>query len=154
MTLDLLLMPNDEAYRDELRARCAGADARAVLDPVPYQRPGATLNGYDVGVFVLPPVNVNYEWTLPNKFFDYVQARLGVIVGPSPEMAGEVDAHRSARSRPTSRRAVSPRCSTRSTPRPSPTWKRASDACARELSGEVAGRGLGRRDRRLLGSPS
>ncbi len=92
VTLDLLLMPNDEAYRDELRARCAGSTRVRVLDPVPYRDLVRTLNGYDVGVFVLPPVNVNYEWTLPNKFFDYVQARLGVIVGPSPEMAREVEA--------------------------------------------------------------
>lgn len=92
VTLDLLLMPNDEVYRDELRARCAGSGRVRVLDPVPYRDLVRTLNGYDVGVFVLPPVNVNYEWTLPNKFFDYVQARLGVIVGPSPEMAREVEA--------------------------------------------------------------
>jgi len=91
VTLDLLLMPNDEVYRDELRARCAGSTRVRVLDPVPYRDLVRTLNGYDVGVFVLPPVNVNYEWTLPNKFFDYVQARLGVIVGPSPEMAREVE---------------------------------------------------------------
>src|SRR5690606_9619848 len=31
--------------------------------------------------------NFNHEWALPNKLFDYVQARLGLIIGPSPEMA-------------------------------------------------------------------
>jgi hypothetical protein len=53
---------------------------------VPYDELIATLNGYDVGVHLLRPVNFNNRWALPNKIFDYVQARLGVIVGPSPEM--------------------------------------------------------------------
>jgi SpoVK/Ycf46/Vps4 family AAA+-type ATPase len=32
-------------------------------------------------------VNFNYENTLPNKLFDFIQARLGVAIGPTPEMA-------------------------------------------------------------------
>ena len=40
-----------------------------------------------MGIFLLPPVNFNYENTLPNKLFDFIQARLGVAIGPTPEMA-------------------------------------------------------------------
>lgn len=87
VTLDLYLMPNDPTLLAELRALAVGSDRVTLLDPVPYARLVETLNAYDVGVHVLPPVTVNNEWALPNKFFDYVQARLGVIVGPSPEMA-------------------------------------------------------------------
>ncbi|MGO0576766.1 glycosyltransferase [Ornithinimicrobium panacihumi] len=88
VTLDLYLTPNDPAYLAELR-ELAGADGSVVRvhDPVPYSDLIATLNGYDVGVFVLAPVNFNYEMALPNKIFDYVQARLALLVGPSPEMA-------------------------------------------------------------------
>lgn len=86
-TLDLYLMGNDPGYRDELRARAEQTDGRVrVLDPVPYRDLIATLNNYDAGVHILPPTNFNNEWALPNKLFDYVQARLGVIVGPSAEM--------------------------------------------------------------------
>jgi hypothetical protein len=45
------------------------------------------LNQFDLGVFVLPPLTSNHVHTLPNKFFEFVQARLGVIIGPSPDMA-------------------------------------------------------------------
>ncbi|GAA1513341.1 hypothetical protein BJ978_001975 [Agromyces terreus] len=84
-TLDLYLTPNDPAYLDSLKAR---QNARiTVHDPVPYDELNETLSAYDVGVHVLPPVNFNNTWALPNKFFDYVQARLGLIIGPSPEMA-------------------------------------------------------------------
>jgi hypothetical protein len=43
-----------------------------------------------MGVFLLPPVNFNYENTLPNKLFDFIQARLGIAIGPTPEMAAIV----------------------------------------------------------------
>jgi hypothetical protein len=46
-----------------------------------------TINHFDIGVFLLPPINFNYENTLPNKLFDYIQARLGIAIGPTPEMA-------------------------------------------------------------------
>ena len=86
-TLDLYLTPNDPAYLAELTDRARSLPSVRVHDPVPYRELVRTLHGYDVGVFVLPPVNVNYRWALPNKLFDFVQARLGVVVGPSPEMA-------------------------------------------------------------------
>lgn len=91
VTLDLYLVPNDPGYLQQLSDRVA-AEPRIVLHPaVPYERLIATLNDYDVGVHLLPPVNFNNAWALPNKFFDFVQARLGVIVGPSPEMRTLVD---------------------------------------------------------------
>ncbi len=86
-TLDLYLTPNDPAYLAELIERARMSSSVRVHDPVPYRELVRTLHDYDVGVFVLPPVNVNYRWALPNKLFDFVQARLGVVVGPSPEMA-------------------------------------------------------------------
>ena len=54
---------------------------------MPYEQLIETLNGYDLGVHLLPPINFNFANALPNKLFDFVQARLGVVVGPSPEMA-------------------------------------------------------------------
>lgn len=90
VTLDLLLMPNEPDHLADLKRRTAASTRVTVLDPVPYDALVATLNTYDVGVHVLPPINYNNRWALPNKLFDYVQARLGVLVGPSPEMAAVV----------------------------------------------------------------
>jgi len=50
-------------------------------------------NSYDVGLYLLPPRNFNQRNALPNKFFEFIQARLAVAVGPSPEMAGLVRRH-------------------------------------------------------------
>lgn len=93
VTLDLYLAPNDPAYIEELRAMGEQNGRVVVHDPVPYRELAQTLNAYDVGVHVLPPVNRNHELALPNKIFDYTQARLGLVVGPSVEMADHVRTH-------------------------------------------------------------
>ena len=90
VTLDLYLV-GEPTLLAQLRA-LAGDDQRIRFhDPVPYDELVPTLNGYDVGLSIFPPTTFNLAWCLPNKFFDFVQARLGEIVGPSPEMARFVD---------------------------------------------------------------
>lgn len=90
VTLDFYLTANHPAYMEELKSLAATTDRVRVLDPVPYSELVRTLNQYDVGVFLLPPLTFNYRHALPNKLFDFVQARLGIVVGPSPEMAAYV----------------------------------------------------------------
>ncbi|AXH95351.1 glycosyltransferase family protein [Ornithinimicrobium avium] len=93
MTLDLYLMGNDPGYLEELRTRYAASDRVRLHPPVaPHELP-ARLNAHDVGVYVLPPVSFNHLWALPNKVFDFVQGRLALVVGPSPEMAALVRRH-------------------------------------------------------------
>src|SRR5690606_33043347 len=94
MTLDLYLMSNDPGYLEELSSRYAASDRVRIHPPVPPHELPATLNAHDVGVYVLPPVSFNHLWALPNKVFDFVQGRLALVVGPSPEMAALVRRHR------------------------------------------------------------
>lgn len=85
-TLDLLLV-GAPAYVDEL-SRLAGGDPRIrFLPPVPMRELPRFLNRYDVGLYLLEPRNFNSRYALPNKFFEFIQARLAVAIGPSPEMA-------------------------------------------------------------------
>lgn len=92
-TLDLLLMSSDERYLAKLRALCATRPRVRLLPPVPFADLIPATNAYDIGVFLLPPANFNLRFALPNKFFEFVQARLMVAVGPSPEMARLVREH-------------------------------------------------------------
>jgi hypothetical protein len=86
VTLDLYLIKDGSEYYRQLQD-LAGDDPRiAFREPVPYADLVTTLNTYDVGLSVIAPTTFNLAWCLPNKFFDFIQARLGVIVGPSPEM--------------------------------------------------------------------
>jgi len=92
-TLDFFLTDNDPDYLNELRTFAARDSRIRFLPPVPMAQICRTLNNYDIGIFLLPPVNFNYANALPNKFFEFIQARLAVAVGPSPEMAKIVNAH-------------------------------------------------------------
>lgn len=93
-TLDFMLVASDGRYLEELKARVRDEPRIRFLDPVPMPEICAALNDHDLGVFLLPPVNFNYQHALPNKFFEFVQARLGIAIGPSPEMANLLDRHR------------------------------------------------------------
>ncbi|MDF2805069.1 MAG: hypothetical protein K0S43_15 [Cellulosimicrobium sp.] len=136
--LTLFLTGNDPAYVAELRALAEGLGDRVrVEDAVPHDELLALVNTYDVGIHVLPPTVTNNALALPNKFFDYVQARVGVVVGPTPAMARlvqehglgavtdgfDVDAVRAVVDALTPERVAG--------------WKRAADAAAHELSAEA-----------------
>jgi hypothetical protein len=86
-TLDLMLIPTQPDYLEKIKAMVQGKARVRLLPPVATEEISAFTNGYDVGLFLLPPVNFNYEHALPNKLFEFIQARLVVAIGPSPEMA-------------------------------------------------------------------
>lgn len=92
-SLDLILLTPGFAsrktrhYLDELRMKAQHDPRIKIIPPVQSNEVVKTIHHYDMGVFLLPPVNFNYENTLPNKLFDFIQARLGVAIGPTPEMA-------------------------------------------------------------------
>ena len=86
-TLDMVLVPGDASYIERLRRRAASNPRIRFLPPLPMDQLVTFCAGYDVGLFLLPPTNFNYRMALPNKFFEFVQARLAIAIGPSPEMA-------------------------------------------------------------------
>lgn len=102
-TLDLILVPANDGgrYLAELKRRAAGSALITFHDAVTPDELPAALNGYDIGVYNLPPLNVNMEYALPNKVFDFLQARLAMVVGPSPEMSRFVTEHELGRAAPT-----------------------------------------------------
>lgn len=87
---DLYLIKDDDEYFLELQTIADKNKNIRIMQPVEYKDLIRVLNSYDLGVHILPPSTFNNKNALPNKLFDYVQARLGVITGPSPEMVGYV----------------------------------------------------------------
>jgi hypothetical protein len=88
-TLDFVLVEVATApgYRDSL-VRLGRHNPR-VRFPEPWRMNAIVeqANNYDIGLYSLPPLNFNRRFALPNKFFEFVQSRLAVAIGPSPEMA-------------------------------------------------------------------
>lgn len=92
-TLDLMMLEPDAAYARALRARAAGEPRIQFRPPVSRAEIIPATRDYDIGLFLLPPTNFNYQHALPNKFFEFVQTRLAIAIGPSPEMARLVRQH-------------------------------------------------------------
>ncbi|GAB4255698.1 MAG: glycosyltransferase family 4 protein [Methylomicrobium sp.] len=84
--LDFMLVASNSSYLNKLKKLATHNSRIRFIDPVAMQAIPETCNRYDLGVFLLPPVNFNYAHALPNKIFEFIQARLGVVIGPSLEM--------------------------------------------------------------------
>jgi len=95
-TLDLILLippianRKTKAYLQQLKNLIDKNPRVNILPPVKSNEVINLIHHYDVGVFLLPPINFNYKNTLPNKLFDFIQARLAIAIGPTPEMANLV----------------------------------------------------------------
>lgn len=94
-TLDLYLVKARDGgkYWHRLKDLSAGSERITFHDAVAPQQLAAALNRYDLGVFSLPPQTTNHRLMLPNKFFDFVQARLGLVFSPSPETSRLIREH-------------------------------------------------------------
>ncbi len=91
--LYFMLVDSNPAYLERLKDLASRVGRTYFLPLVDMPDLAKATNQFDVGVFLLPPVNFNYRHALPNKLFEYIQARLAIAIGPSPEMAAIVDQH-------------------------------------------------------------
>jgi glycosyltransferase involved in cell wall biosynthesis len=91
--LDLMLMPNEPRYFARLERLVAASTRVRLIAPVDQRTIVEACNSYDVGLYALPAANANLRLALPNKLFEFIQARLAVVIGPSPEMARVVREH-------------------------------------------------------------
>ncbi|WP_300764029.1 hypothetical protein [Helicobacter sp. UBA3407] len=86
--LDLMLVPNyQREYFNKLQAMVEKRKNVRILPPVSFEEIIPFSTQYDIGIFLCPPTTFNLEKCLPNKFFEFIQARLAIAIGPSPEMA-------------------------------------------------------------------
>jgi hypothetical protein len=85
-TLDFYLVGNS-SHLAELIDAAEGCPWITFKQPIVFEDLVAALSVYDAGFYLLQPTGFNTYYALPNKFFEFVQARLAVLTGPSPEMA-------------------------------------------------------------------
>ena len=65
----------------------ADADPRInFIDTVPTREIPKRINQYDIGLYILQPNGFNLTYSLPNKVFEFVQARIACLVTPNIEM--------------------------------------------------------------------
>ncbi|MEO6117270.1 MAG: glycosyltransferase [Pseudolysinimonas sp.] len=83
-----LMLTGSDADKQALRALLAENSHRVVFhDPVPVAQIARRINAWDLEIIFYPPTIPNLKYSLPNKFFEAIEGRLGVVAGESPEMA-------------------------------------------------------------------
>lgn len=85
--LTFMLVSSAQRYYDYLVKISRKFKNIHFINPVAFSEISQKLNEYDIGVFILEPHNFNYKYALPNKLFEFIQARLAIAIGPSIEMA-------------------------------------------------------------------
>lgn len=152
--LDFLLVGAESRYGRRLQSRASKDDRIRFLDPVPMDEIVRNANRYDIGLYLLPPGSFNQRHALPNKLFEFIQARLAVAIGPSPEMARVVREHCcgvvAADFAPASLAAALSSL----TPEAVARFKQASHEAAADLSAEAAADAVRDAVRRVLPAPS
>ncbi len=88
------MLAGSDAVIEELRASAADIPDRVrIVPPVPMESLPREINQYDLEVMFYPPLTDNLRFSLPNKLFEAVQGRLGLLIGQSPMMADIVRAY-------------------------------------------------------------
>lgn len=89
--LDFILLKMDTEYGKKLLKLSENDKRIKFIDPVPMPEIPEKINEYDLGLFLLYPNTFNHKMVLPNKIFEYIQARLALAIWPSQEMVKIID---------------------------------------------------------------
>ena len=84
-SLDLYLTGND-GYIEILKKMAKNDSRIQFYEPIPFDNIIDVLSTYDIGFFYVEPTTFNLSRCLPNKFFEFIQARIMVAIGPTPDM--------------------------------------------------------------------
>ncbi|MDR2965767.1 MAG: hypothetical protein LBU88_08335 [Treponema sp.] len=89
--LTFMLVKSNPKYYDYLVKLSKKYINIKFIEPVPFSEIINTLNSYDIGVYLILPEHYNHKHCLPNKLFEFIQARLAIAIGPSIEMKKMVE---------------------------------------------------------------
>jgi glycosyltransferase involved in cell wall biosynthesis len=88
----LIIGTGDVIGRLQKLAKEAGVNENVVFaGPIPFEDLYPYTLMADIGLSIEKDVSLNYHYCLPNKFLDYIQARIPVLISPLPEMKAIVE---------------------------------------------------------------
>jgi glycosyltransferase involved in cell wall biosynthesis len=84
-----MLAASDQSYLRRLRvlSRICNCD---ILPPINQDHLIARGADFDVAILSIYPSNLNYQYCLPNKLYQFIQSRLPIVCGPTPAIAAIV----------------------------------------------------------------
>jgi len=84
--LMLVATRTNKFYLNKLKKLSRNNKNIIFLDPIPFKNIVNHCNRFDIGIQFHPPVNLNLKYGLGNKFFEFIQSRLVIAIGPAIEM--------------------------------------------------------------------
>lgn len=81
----------NKEYFQILSERIVNSPNVSFKKPVQFDEIISAINQYDLGIYILRPNGFNNEYALPNKIFEYMQAKLAIAISPSREMRSIVE---------------------------------------------------------------
>lgn len=85
--LNFLLTGKPEAISEVKKLSKAYSERITFHPAVPMLSVPERLNVFDIALIYFPPTNENFRLSLPNKFFESIQARLMILTGDAPSMS-------------------------------------------------------------------
>jgi hypothetical protein len=92
--LYFVLLKMETSYGEYLRELAKNSKKIHFLEPVLSNDVPNFINQFDMGIYLLGESTFNQKMALPNKIFQFIQARLGIIIWPSQEMVKIVTKYR------------------------------------------------------------
>jgi hypothetical protein len=89
--LHFMLIKTDNKYYDQLKRYSKDIKGIYFHEPVAFNSIVSFINQFDIGLFALSPDNTNYYYALPNKIFEFIQARLAIVTTPNLEMRSLIE---------------------------------------------------------------
>lgn len=136
--LHVILMPTDLVYYNELKLYYQHETRIVFHNPVSINEIPNFINQFDIGIYILPPTNFNNLAALPNKFFEFIQARLCLAISPNPEMKRIIEEYKIGVTSTSFETEDLAKAILSITPSQLVKFKSNSDICAKELCAEVS----------------
>ena len=92
--LSFMLVKSDSSYYEKVVKRATKYKNIHFLEPISFSQIPSFTNQFDIGLYILNNDIINHRYALPNKFFEFVQARLAIAVGDSPEMRNYINKYK------------------------------------------------------------
>lgn len=92
--LDLYLVNKNNRYFKFLKDLASIRKNVNILEPVKFNEINKMLSKYDIGLIHFEPITFNLEFSLPNKFFEFIQSGLCLAFSPSPDMKYIIDEYK------------------------------------------------------------
>ena len=80
-SLNIIALSNQREFLDEFKKEALAHKNIKILPPVKMEEIVSFTNCFDVGIYSLPPTSFNNKFALPNKFFEFIAARLALVFG-------------------------------------------------------------------------